>query len=129
MTLLNVEQGDWVQGRSREGALVHGYVKRENVAQGLLKVAVIESDQEELIGKAIWILTKSVKKLSMVPNHNEAELLSLIDIALVTKDEQWFTELSEALRSIQTKSKGYAHHANTENKPNRIADIDTKANF
>lgn len=47
------EIGDWVQGRSREAELIHGYVETVDSNQGIIKVFVVESDNEKTIGKSI----------------------------------------------------------------------------
>jgi hypothetical protein len=95
------EKGEWVRGRSREGELIHGYVESVNPELEINKVTVIKSDNDKLIGKGIWIADKFVEKLPTVPATSEDELLSLIDIALLNKDEQWFMVLSEQLASIK----------------------------
>jgi uncharacterized protein YpiB (UPF0302 family) len=92
------ENGDWVQGRSRDGELIHGYVETVDSSQGMVKVNVVESDNEKAIGKSIWILNKRTEKLPDLTVSNESHLLTLIDLALLTKDEQWFMELSAKFR-------------------------------
>jgi hypothetical protein len=124
---LNVfEKGDWIQGRSREGELIHGYVESIDSIQGIIKVFVIESDNEKVIGKAIWILIKYAEKLPIMKANNENELLSLIDIALLTKDKQWFIELSERLSSIKKISTNKGKKSNFSISGNRFENIDTK---
>lgn len=91
------ENGDWVQGRFREGELIHGYVETVDSNQGIVKVHVVESDNEKVIGKSIWILNKWIEKLPDITISNESQLLELIDLALLSKDEQWFKELSSKL--------------------------------
>lgn len=95
------ENGDWVQGRSKDGELIHGYVETVDPNQGIVKVNVVESDNEKVIGKSIWILNKWTEKLPDLTVSNESHLLSLIDLALLSKDEQWFMELSDKMVSIK----------------------------
>jgi hypothetical protein len=95
------ENGDWVQGRSRDGELIHGYVETVDSHKGMLQVNVVESDNEKVIGKSIWIQNKRAEKLPDITGRNESELLALIDLALLFKDEQWFKELSAKLVSIK----------------------------
>ena len=125
MALYVFEKGDWIQGRSRNGELVHGYVEKIDLIQGIMKVYVIESDNENVIGKATWILTKYAKKLPVVTDPNESELLSLIDLALLSKDQQWFIELSERLDSIKKKSND-KKKVDVTFRGNRFENIDTK---
>jgi hypothetical protein len=100
-----LKNGDWVQGRSREGELIHGFVETVDSIQEIVKVNVVESDNEKMIGKSIWLLNKSAEKLSDLTVSNESQLLSLIDLALLLKDEQWFMDLSTQLASIKKISK------------------------
>lgn len=97
--------GDWVQGRSSNGELIHGYVETVDSIQEIVKVKVVESDNEEAISKSIWLQNKRSEKLPDLSVSNESQLLSLIDLALLSKDEQWFMELSLKLASFKEKSK------------------------
>ena len=99
------ENGDWVQGRSRDGELIHGYVETVDSNKGMLQVNVVDSDNEKAIGKSIWILNKRAEKLPDITISNESQLLALIDLALLFKDEQWFKELSAKLVSIKKNSR------------------------
>jgi predicted RNA-binding protein with RPS1 domain len=99
------ENGDWVQGRSSDGELIHGYVETLDSIQEIVKVKVVESDNEKAISKSIWLLNKWAEKLPDLTVSNESQLLSLIDLALLSKDEQWFMELSTKLASIKKISK------------------------
>jgi uncharacterized protein YpiB (UPF0302 family) len=67
----------------------------------MLQVNVVDSDNEKAIGKSIWIQNKRAEKLPEITGRNESELLALIDLALLFKDEQWFKELSAKLVSIK----------------------------
>ncbi|MEH7375852.1 IDEAL domain-containing protein [Neobacillus drentensis] len=95
------ENGDWVQGRSRDGKLIHGYIETVDTHKGMLQVKVVDSDNEKAIGKSIWIVNKRAEKLPETTGRNESELLALIDLALLFKDEHWFKELSAKLVSIK----------------------------
>jgi hypothetical protein len=97
--------GDWVQGRSRDGELIHGFVETIDSIQEIVKVIVVESDNEKAIGKSIWLHNKSAEKLPNVAVSDESQLLSLIDLALLSKDEQWFMELTMKLAAIKKISK------------------------
>lgn len=118
------KNGDWVQGRSRDGELIHGYVETMDSIQGLVKVNVVESDNEKTIGKSIWLLNKSAEKLPDLTVTNESQLLSLIDLALRSKDEQWFMELTTKLAS--NKSKENTKKAEFLISGNRIRNFDIK---
>ena len=95
------ENGDWIQGISRDGELIHGYVETVDTTKGMLQINVVDSDNEKAIGKSIWIVNKQAEKLPETTGRNESELLALIDLALLFKDEQWFKELSAKLVSTK----------------------------
>ena len=95
------ENGDWVHGRSKDGELIQGYVETVDSYKEMLQVNVVDSDNEKAIGKSIWIQNKRAEKLPEITGRNESELLALIDLALLFKDEQWFKELSAKLVSIK----------------------------
>lgn len=120
------ENGDWVQGRSRDGELIHGYIETVDSIQEIVKVKVIESDNEEAISKSMWILNKRAEKLPDLPVNNESQLLSLIDLALLSKDEQWFMELSTQLAAIKKKSKVNNKKSEYLISENRIRNFDSK---
>src|SRR5688500_16632810 len=120
------ENGDWVQGRSRDGELIHGYVETVDSIQEIVKVNVVESDNDKAIGKSIWLLNKSAEKLPDLTVSNESQLLSLIDLALLSKDEQWFMELSKKLAAIKKISKVNNKKFEYLISGNRIRNFDVK---
>jgi predicted RNA-binding protein with RPS1 domain len=120
------EYGDWVQGRSRDGELIHGYVETIDSIQDIVKVNVVESDNEKAIGKSIWLLNKSAEKLPDLSVSNESQLLSLIDLALLSKDELWFMELSTKLAAIKKISKVNNKKSEYLISRNRLKNFDVK---
>jgi predicted RNA-binding protein with RPS1 domain len=120
------EYGDWVQGRSRDGELIHGYVETIDSIQDIVKVNVVESDNEKAIGKSIWLLNKSAEKLPDLSVTNESQLLSLIDLALLSKDELWFMELSTKLAAIKKISKVNNKKSEYLISRNRLKNFDVK---
>ncbi|RUQ30602.1 IDEAL domain-containing protein [Peribacillus cavernae] len=100
-----LEIGDWVLGKSRNGELIRGYIEKIDILQGAVKVFVIESDNEKTIGKRIGMLHNWVEKLPVSTKVNDGQTLDLIDLALLTRDEQWFIDLSEKLNAHETASK------------------------
>lgn len=120
------ENGDWVQGRSNDGELVHGYVETVDSNQRIIKVNVVESDNEKAIGKSLWILNKWSEKLPDLTISNESQILTLIDLALLSKDEQWFMELSGQLASIKEVPEMHTKKSEFLISPNRIGNFDKK---
>ncbi|OMP66151.1 IDEAL domain-containing protein [Domibacillus epiphyticus] len=95
------EEGDWVKGRTREGELIRGYVVQSNDIQEIIKVTVVECDNEKTVGRTIRLMDKSVEKLPVVKTENEEQIHQLIDLALLTKDEEWFVELATQLKETK----------------------------
>ena len=126
MTMAEFEYGDWVQGRSRDGELIHGYVETIDSIQDIVKVNVVESDNEKAIGKSIWLLNESAEKLPDLSVTNESQLLSLIDLALLSKDELWFMELSTKLAAIKKISKVNNKKSEYLISGNRLKNFDVK---
>ena len=94
-----LKTGDWVKGTSRAGELIMGYIDSLDI-QGVVKVNVVTSDNNELIGKKVSMLSERVKRLPVSNVSNKAQTQFLIDLALSTGDEEWFIELSSKLNSM-----------------------------
>lgn len=94
------KNGEWVYGKSKNGELIHGFVETVDSIQGIIKVTVVNSDNENVIGKSIWLHNKRTEKLPENLN-TESQLLTMIDLSLQVKDKQWFMELSEQLISLK----------------------------
>jgi hypothetical protein len=101
-----LEIGDWVKGKSKNGELICGYIEAVDLLQGTVKVNVVACDNEKTIGRTIETLNKWVEKLPISVTDNEEQILYLIDLALSTEDEHWFMELSTKLNSIRQDSEG-----------------------
>ncbi|EIJ81370.1 hypothetical protein PB1_00455 [Bacillus methanolicus PB1] len=121
------ESGDWVKGKTRNGELIRGYIESIDFLQGIVKVHVVESDNKKTIGKQVGVLINWIEKLPVSTEINEEQILQLIDLALLTKDEQWFNDLSVKLDSHKKASKENAkkNHDNPINN-NRIGKFDAK---
>ncbi|MGE7762384.1 IDEAL domain-containing protein [Peribacillus sp. NPDC097895] len=119
-----LENGDWVQGRSRDGELIHGFIEIINDHREIVKVNVVESDNEKAVGKSIWIPSKWTEKLPDLEVSNESHLMALIDLALLSKDETWFMELSGKLESIKIHPKINAKKSEFFTSKNRIRNLD-----
>lgn len=106
MTLRIFEKGDWVRAKSRDGELVRGYIESIDTYQDIMKIHVVESDNTKVVGKSIWLIMKYAEKLPEVP-PSDKELLSLIDLALLTKDKAWFNKLTDQLNQSTPKVNNY----------------------
>jgi hypothetical protein len=94
-----LKTGDWVKGKSRDGELIIGYIESFDIPE-VVKVTVVTSDNNKIIGKTVPILSERVKRLPAAKVINKAQILFLIDLALSTGDEDWFIELSSELNSM-----------------------------
>ncbi|UQD51841.1 hypothetical protein C0971_07160 [Bacillus methanolicus] len=122
-----LESGDWVKGKTRNGELIRGYIESVDFLQGIAKVHVIESDNNKSIGKTVGVLINWIEKLPVSTEINEEQILQLIDLALLTKDEQWFNALSSKLDSLRKVSKTNAKKNNDDPiNNNRIGKFDAK---
>ncbi|TDF95530.1 hypothetical protein [Paenibacillus piri] len=102
-----VQIGDWVSGTSFLDERFIGYVESIG-GNGTVKVFVTQSDHQEAIGE--WVegsLAKLDKLDDYVPNEL-SDLQSLMDLALMARDEAWFNELAGALRAVETNRNGAA---------------------
>ncbi|MEK3719952.1 group-specific protein [Paenibacillus sp. FSL H8-0034] len=94
--------GDWVGGTSIEDEKIIGYVDSMD-AYGTVKVMVTQSDRQEAVGHIVNSKRFKLEKLDEYTPTHESDVLSLMDLALMTRDQLWFDELGSTLRSIQSK--------------------------
>lgn len=110
---------DWVQGKTKDGELIHGFVETVDILQGFVTVYVVKSDNEEAIGKIVAVRSSWLKNLSGITLDDAQVFQNSIDLALDTWDEAWFMELTNAqkasgIEAAQTgdRSKIYSFPAN-----------------
>ncbi|GIO15740.1 hypothetical protein J19TS2_52950 [Cohnella xylanilytica] len=102
---MNYAIGDWVTGNTSQGELVHGYIESIDVFQGTVDVRVTESDSEAAVGKEVSLPARAVRGLPIHAADDESGLRNLIDLALMTRDEAWFMELTSKLVSLQNRNR------------------------
>jgi hypothetical protein len=95
-----LEVGDWVKGNLQSGELIIGYIESLSTIEGVAKVTIVTSDNKDIIGRTIALLTNQLKRLPAANVSNKEQILFLIDLALSTGDEEWFNELSAKLHSM-----------------------------
>ncbi|MDT8861319.1 IDEAL domain-containing protein [Alkalihalobacillus sp. MEB130] len=93
--------GDWIKGKTRNDEWVHGYIESIESFNPLARVKVLFSDNKNFIGRTIRIDKKDIERQTVLTNYSEGELLNFIDLALSTRDEQWFMELTIKLKRKQ----------------------------
>ncbi|MBB6735996.1 hypothetical protein [Cohnella zeiphila] len=101
---MNFEVGDWVTGRTGRGELVHGYIEALQPLQGSVVVRVIQSDREAAVGRGVPVRNAAVRKLPDYTAEDENGLNELIELALQTRDETWFRELTGKLAALKDRS-------------------------
>jgi hypothetical protein len=99
---MNLKIGDWVKGRTHDGELIQGYLEEVNNIQGFAKVKVIECDNRFRRGKTIEVLEHWIEKIPESSEITEEYITMLIDLALLTKDEEWFMDLSKIYKSFKS---------------------------
>lgn len=93
--------GDWVRGISNEGEFILGYIASLDDVEGVVTVIIVKRDNKYTTNEAISLFSKHVNKLPESKAINKEQILYLIDLALLTGDEEWFIELSAKLNSIK----------------------------
>lgn len=94
------QKGDWVIGTSVNDEKYHGYIEDIMLSEGMMKVRVIDSDNQRAIGKIVRGKIHLAKELPAEPYKSKGSLLNLIDIALSVKDKRWFQELTDELNDL-----------------------------
>ncbi|SFD54438.1 IDEAL domain-containing protein [Paenibacillus catalpae] len=93
---VNIAVSDWVQGQTISGEFIFGYVEQVDLEQGVVKVYVVKSDNEDSAGRiALGKAHHFRKQAEWSPD--EEDIRSLIDLALAAQDQAWFMELSGQL--------------------------------
>lgn len=90
-----IGMGDWVSGTTVMDERFIGFI--DSVDSDTCRIHVTQSDRERIVGKKVGARTSKVRKLDVHKPAADAELRSLIELALMTKDEGWFKELAARL--------------------------------
>ncbi|WP_426451315.1 IDEAL domain-containing protein [Paenibacillus sp. S-38] len=92
---MKFEEGQWVQGRTAEGELIQGWVESSDSLERIVKVRVVNSDHMDILGKRVAVREAWLKALPSNPFAGTEGVRDLIDLALSTRDRDWFMELTE----------------------------------
>lgn len=98
---MQFQVGEWVQGETWDKQRIYGYIIKIEDPEDIMKVYIVDSVNKELIGRMIHVLSKSIEKVPDTVVTEEAALEQLIDIALLTKDEEWFERLIAQLKDVK----------------------------
>lgn len=87
-----IKAGDWVSGTSQMDEKFIGFVYSME-EDGFLKVWVTQCDRDETVGTIVSAKLAKVRSMPDTAPSTPEEVRSLIELALMTRDEAWFTEL------------------------------------
>ncbi|GAB7057848.1 MULTISPECIES: hypothetical protein [Paenibacillus] len=122
---VKVNEGDWVSGTTLEDERFIGYVESVE-GNGLVKVRITQCDRPEIIGDWAEAKLSKVAKMSEYEPSGEAALRSLIEIALMTRDREWFAELSgklTAAAAVEAENRSGQNRMDTDfllQRPSRL---------
>ncbi|SDE69823.1 IDEAL domain-containing protein [Paenibacillus sp. cl123] len=103
-----IRESDWVSGSSASDEKFIGYV--ESIDEGgQLLVWVTQSDHEPIVNTLLQASRVRTKKLPDRSLFSHEELRSLIDLALMTHDKQWFAELNKKLPAAPVSKPSSQH--------------------
>ncbi|WP_051775546.1 hypothetical protein [Paenibacillus tyrfis] len=102
-----IREGDWVSGTSWKDERFIGYVEWTD-GNGALRVRITQCDRTEAVG---FVTEARQSKVTRLPepdglSADEAALHDLIELALQTRDQAWFEELSAMLPSASAQAAG-----------------------
>lgn len=103
MKVARIQLGDWVSGTSVNDERVRGFVEEFSRQHGFAWIRVTQSDREASIGNVVETSLAKLEKLSDEGWQDEFALYDLIDLALATRDEQWFMELTSSLTDFRSQ--------------------------
>lgn len=98
--------GEWVRGKTKNGELIHGFVEGIDSTGSIAHVYVVNCDNDMTVGKVIAIPVNRVEVMNESSVINEEQVRDLIDLALATRDQEWFRELVDTSKSLQKNSQG-----------------------
>ncbi|WP_308633922.1 hypothetical protein [Paenibacillus silvisoli] len=103
---------DWVQGRTKDGELIQGFITSKNEKLNIANVYVVQSDHDAAVGTTVAVLSSWIKKQPTVQVLDyEEPILDFIELALATRDEEWFAELTGRLHEIVQKQTSGSNNA------------------
>src|SRR5687768_14137859 len=94
--------GHWVQGETWDNQKIYGFIIHIEDSESIIKVYIVDSINKKLHGRMIRVFSASLQK-GPEQAPVKAALEQLINIALLTKDEEWFKQLLKQLVEIETQ--------------------------
>ncbi|MGN7471146.1 IDEAL domain-containing protein [Brevibacillus sp. SAFN-007a] len=116
-----LESSDWVMGKTKHGELVQGFVETVDSTRGIARVYVVKCDNEEAIGKLVTIPLPWLERMSTGTVAAPQQLHDLIELALATRDKEWFMELTaKMLRNPHAASESQDRKRRSDFPRNRL---------
>ncbi|MHA6480905.1 IDEAL domain-containing protein [Paenibacillus sp. strain BS8-2] len=114
---MNVNVSDWVHGITGDGEMVYGFVESADRLQSLITLYVVKSDNVERERKYATVKLSTIKSVEGIDAEDLRHVDDLIDLALATRDEAWFMELTDGINTGQLVLL-HASERLTQTKPN-----------
>ncbi|MCF6138460.1 hypothetical protein [Pseudalkalibacillus berkeleyi] len=93
--------GDWVTGKTINDEIIQGFIHSIHPANGTVKIRITKSDNKKIVGKTIETFIHRISPLTESIDDQEVFLENLIDVALLTKDKDWFLEVWDRLAELR----------------------------
>ncbi len=92
--------GDWIKGISKNEYEYQGYVEAISATHGSLLVRVVKSEQQSKVGK---VIESHMSRVDLMEEEigEEQDVYALIELALQTRDEVWFMDLTSHLITLK----------------------------
>ncbi|TYR74261.1 IDEAL domain-containing protein [Rossellomorea vietnamensis] len=100
MNTKKITVGDWVKAKSFEGEIVIGYIENVNKNGKSVRMKAVQDEQDGVKGSSIETPIQSVTPLQEFHKKTKADILELIDLALLTHDKEWFERLTADLKDF-----------------------------
>ncbi|QHW30506.1 hypothetical protein GZH47_06340 [Paenibacillus rhizovicinus] len=112
---------DWVQGRTKDGELIQGFITSLNEKQNIASVYVVQSDHDAAVGTTVAVLSSWLKEQPTLQVLDyEEPILDFIELALSTRDTEWFAELTGRLHEIAQRQDSGGPVLHNRNRLGRI---------
>lgn len=109
---VKIKEGDWISGTTREDEKIIGYVQSISDGGGVVKVRVTQSDNEEITGSTVEIVTAKARKMADYEPAEPEDIRSLLELSLMTRDKLWFDSLSAMLADSPSRAISNIHSKN-----------------
>ncbi|AEI45818.1 hypothetical protein [Paenibacillus mucilaginosus] len=108
-----LQEGDWVSGTTLQDERFIGYIESMN-DDGRIRVRLTQCDRTERVGTLAEARPFKLMKLPDDLLSDVEALRGLIEVALITRDREWFKELSERKSAAEA---AWPSHANGTGTP------------